>query len=509
MLNKKNGLIILIFALILSTSCKKEFTTIGNNLIDTPHFEGKLYQEAQVRIYDQPVDRVFSSDLGIKKYENLPYAALGFYNDERFGVLKADIATTLGYDHANLNKDLGDGINILGSKLIIPYFSHEEDEAYVLDSVYGDTTLDIGVYELTYLLPTYDPETNLEEPQKFYSDFDFSPYKDTLIGEILGFEVTNEPYYIYKRNDDGSFELDDNDEKIVKDSLSPRMVIDLNNDFFQQKIFDHSGEDILTNPELFRDYFRGIYIEAKTTGETGRMMLMPLDEAEILIEYTYEKPDPETEEGFETLYKEIKLSLGKPRVNHYENTWTSEMQTALENSDFINGDAQIYIKGDAGSEAVIQLFNNSQLRELRRQDWLINQAELYVYVDKIASEQLLAKAQRLLIYNYDTQNHVDDVYFSENINNNNSALNGKLIVDDNGDMFYKFGITRHIRNVIKNDSVNANLALRVIAKDVPGILNQKDMFIDPDAFDPKGIILQGNQSADKPPVLKIYYTDPE
>jgi len=522
MLNKRKGLIILIFALILSTSCKKEFTTIGNQLIDTPHFEGKLFDEAKVVIYDQPVDRVFASqiinDFPHPSYLNLPYASLGFYNDDKFGLLNAAFATTLNPDEKDFSKDLGDNINILSSKLIIPYFSHTEDEAYVLDSIYGDSTLDIQIHELTYLLPGYDPDSNLEEKRVFYSDFDFTPYKGTLIGEANAYEINNEPYYIYKRNDDGTFELDDDGEKIVKDSLSPGLVIDLDNNFFQQKIFDHSGEDVLSNTNMFRDYFRGLYIEALESGETDRFLMLPLDEAKILIEYTYDEvddngtPNYPNDDTVETKYNEIEMSFAPPYVNHYQNTLSPEAQTALNNSDIVNGDEKIYIKGDAGAEALVQLFDEQQLRELRESDWMINQAELYIYVDENEAQQMLSNPERLYIYNYDKKYFIDDAItkiYPDNYQNNYLTLDGHLKKDDNGQAYYKFGITRHIRNVIKNDSLNARLAIRVVPETYPDSLKIKDVFLDPDAFLPAGTVLHGNLSAVKPPVLKIYYTDPK
>jgi len=517
MLNNKNGLIVLIFALTLITSCKKEFHTIGNQLIDTPKFEGKLYKEALIHIYDKRVDSVFSSKiLPNSDYNNLWHASLGFYNDDKFGLLKADLVSCLKPDAKAFAKDLGENINILGAHLIIPYFSHkDQDDTYVLDSIYGDSTLDINIYELTYLLPTYDANTNLEERKKYYSNFDFSPYKGDLIGEVTDFEVNNEAYHIYKRNDDGTYELDDNGEKIVQETLSPRLVIDLNNDYFQQKIFDHSGEDILSNYDLFRDYFRGIYIEAMTTGETNRFMLIPLDEAEILIEYTYDEtddngtPNDTSDDTVETKYKEIKMPFATPQVNHYENTLTAEAQTALNNSDLINGDEKVFVKGEAGAEAIIQLFDEQQLRELRQKDWMINQAELYVYVDKTENDEMLANPERLLIYNYDNQDFLQDIRFDENADNNCAALNGFLKTDDDGNTYYKFGITRHIRNVLKKDSMNARLALRVMPEAIPERIRKSDVFLDPDAYLPMGTIIYGNQSAVKPPVLKIYYTDPE
>ena len=59
MLNRNKSLIVLFISILFITSCKKEFTTIGNNMIGTPHFEGKLFEGSKVITYDKAVSSVF------------------------------------------------------------------------------------------------------------------------------------------------------------------------------------------------------------------------------------------------------------------------------------------------------------------------------------------------------------------------------------------------------------------------------------------------------------------
>ncbi len=519
MLNKQTGLIILIFALILSTSCKKDFTTIGNKLIDTPHFEGKAYNEIKVTTYDQRVDRVYSTLAGVGSPSNLNVQAVGVYKDAKFGLLKADLASVILPDIYKFENNLGDNIKILGAKLLVPYFSRAVNdngtEHYELDSIFGSSRFEIKIHELTYLLPSYDPDANLEERRKYYSDFDFSPYKGDLIGDSVSFGISSQAYITYKRNKDGSFELDDNGELIVKDSLGPHMQIKLDTTYFRQKIFDHAGEEVLTSLEKFKDYFRGIYIEAIPENNDGRFLMMPFNKGKIVIQYTYDEvndndtPSDTSDDTIETIYKEINLPFGTPMVNHYENTLTAYAQNQLDNSDLINGDQELVIKGDAGSEAIVKLFDDQQLRELRLKDWMINQAELYFYVNENESSELLKPAEKLLLFNYDDQQNLIDIYAPENTDNGYAEYDGNLETDDQGRQYYRFGITRHIRNVLKLDSTNVRLGLRVYS-DMKKSLKSGDLFLDPDAYNPKGIILYGNQAGilDRP-VLKIRYTDPE
>jgi len=519
MLNTHKGLIIILLTLILTASCKKDFTTVGNHLIEKPRFEGKLFTDAEVKIYDQQIDKVYSCNSGNENGNNLPVQSIGIYNDAVMGKLKADLATSITPLSNIFSNDYNTNVEILNAQLVVPYFSHTytdeqnpDKQNYELDSIYGNNPFEIKIYELTYLLPSYDPATNLETHRRYYSDFDFTPYKGRVIGDTLSFETSSEPVYVYKRNEDGSYELDDDGERIVSDSLTPRMRINLDKNFFKEKIFDHWGEDILIDSDRFKDYFRGLYIEAVEENNDGKFIIAQFDAAKIQIDFTYETvddnetPDDTSDDTTKRVFRTIELRLSTPMVNHYENLINTDAQTALENSDPVNGDAQIYLKGDAYSEAVVQLFNEQQLRDLRLNDWMINEADLYIYVDQNMTSDLLAKSQRLLIFNYDEKTNLADINAPENFDNDFAIYDGYLQEDEDGQEYYKFGITRHIRNVIENDSTNVKLGLRVCSS-ISQNIKINDLFLDPDAYNPTGIVLFGNQSGIKPPVLKIYYTE--
>jgi len=517
---KESGFIMLIVALIFNTSCKKDFSTIGNGLIDNPLFEGKLYDEALVKIYDQRVEKVLSVSSSEILAPNLSVTSFGIYKDNKFGTLTADIIASVSPDAVKFNKEFGQNVKLIGAQLIVPYFSHTKTEngetIYELDSIFGNQPFDIKIYEQTYLLPSYDPNHNLEIKRHYYSDFDFAPFKTTMIGDSLDFEVSNLPYITYKRDNEGNLELDDDDNPIVKDSLAPHMVIKLDTTYFRQKIFDHSGESILSNSQMFKDYFRGVYVEASSNTGEGSFIQFNFNQGKIIVQYTEEiendneTPNDTSDDFYETFYRELKLPLGEIIINHYENALSGYTQNALNNSDLINGDSEVILKGEAGSESVITLFNDQQLRELRLKDWLINQAELYLYVDENQTDEMLAQAQRIFLFDYDNKKHLADIFAPENTSDNNyKVFNGELNTDDDGNSYYKFGITRHIRNVLSKDSTNVKLGLRVISQ-IPSILKIKEFFRDPDAYNPKGVILYGNQTGTEfKPVLKIRYTDPD
>jgi len=525
MLHLKNSLIVLGMLLLFTTSCKKDFTTVGNQLIEQPHFEGKLYTDAKVKVYDQRVDKVFTT--------NLPLNAFGIYNDPVFGHLEADMVSAVqivgissgGTDAENslLDEGFGNNVKLVSANLVIPYFTHvktntDGTKEYIADSIYGHANFRLKIYENSYLLSGLDPNSNLINRRSFYSDFDFNPYKSTLIADSIHFRPNLSAYITYKRETDGTYKLDDNGLKIVKDSLAPHFVMPLDTTFFRTKIFDHDGEDIITNIDRFKNYFRGIYIDAIAENNDGRFIQLSTEKGQIIIGYTYEynndhgTPSDTSDDTVDTIYRELRINLTPPKVNTYTNNFSSDMLTAINNSDEINGDDKVYIKGDAGAEAVVTLFDNNQFRELKDKDWMINQAELIFYVDDNALTNTLSKTQRLLLYNYDTKQYLNDIYAPENTTSSNAYFDGTLKEDENGNHYYSFKITRHIRNILKNDALNAKLGLRVVSViDGSKNLSNNNFFLAPDAFNPSGTILYGNQTtiSDKKPILKIYYTDPK
>ncbi len=508
MINKRIILSISLLLLLVNVSCKKTFNTVGNGMIDPPDFEGKIYDQAKILTYDEPIDSVFST--------NLPVHALGELELPAFGDLKAEFITTLSPDPKFAGDSIGTNIKILSAEVLIPYYSRNIDDngntVTVLDSVYGNGTVDIKIHELGFLLPSYDPNTNLEERRKYYSNFDFTNQFITQIGDTVDFHPSMDSYITYKHESDGSIALDDNGDPIVKDSLGPHFSVDIDTSFIRHKIFDKIGDVVLQNKSAFQDYFRGIYFEITDKAQDGRFMMMNFHLGKIHVAFTHEvindngTPDDPSDDFSEEKYDEINLRFDLPKVNYYENDLSPQMQTAINNSDQINGDDHIYVKGDAASGGVVHLLDSQEIIDMKSQGWLINKAELTFYVDESLSNQLLP--QNLILFDKVNEQILLDMADPDNITLNNKLFGGQLDEDENGQKFYRFKITQHLKNIIEKDAVNSDLSLRVISD--PASYIKAPNFTDPDNYNPKGVILHGNQSPNvsKRPKLVIYYTQP-
>ncbi len=512
MINKRIILSISFLFLLVNSSCKKDFNTTGNKIITFPDFEGKIYDQAKIITYDEKIDSVFAT--------NLPAHALGELDLPAFGKLKAEIATTLNLN-LSLTSDsvsIDSNLRIISAEILIPYFSQNVvdeagDESIQLDSVYGTGSLDIKVYELGYLLPSYDPNTNLEEKREYYSNFNFKNNLITEIADTVGFTPSLEPYITYQRNTDGTFELDDNGEKIQLDSLGPHFRIKVDTSFIRHKIFDKIGEFVLENKSAFQDYFRGLYFEVCNYSGDGRFMMMNFPAGKLHIAYMQkvindnDTVDDTSDDFTEDAYSEADFNFDVPKVNFYQNDMSSLMQTAVNNSDLINGDDRLYIKGDAGSGAVVRLFDDQELNKMKEEGWLINKAELIFYVDEDLSDELLP--ENLVLFDKTNEKPLLDMADPDNTDAANTLFGGSLEEDDEGNKYYKFKITQHLKNIVENQEVNVDLSLRVISD--PVAYAKSIVFTDPDNYNPKGVVLYGNQSSeiDKRPKLTIYYTQPD
>ncbi|NJW55232.1 DUF4270 family protein, partial [Salinimicrobium oceani] len=76
-------------------------------------------------------------------------------------------------------------------------------------------------------------------------------------------------------------------------TLDPALRLHLNKEFFQSKILDKGGSSELLNQNNFRDYFRGIYIDADQVNNEGTMMLLNLmhEAAGVVLYYKTKVPD--------------------------------------------------------------------------------------------------------------------------------------------------------------------------------------------------------------------------
>ncbi|MDG1966704.1 MAG: DUF4270 family protein, partial [Flavobacteriaceae bacterium] len=244
-----------------------ELETIKNVFLDIPFFTNvdDDDNDGVINIYD-----VDSTD---------PYS-----DSDGDGVSDAD-ESNLGQNPLDEDTD-GDGIlDGEDTESINPYAGRT---LYELDSLIGNTeaTFKLKVSELDYFLRPYDPDSNFEKFQKYYSNNtlpeNFSGY--TLFDDEVKIDSNELVFY----NEDDPETEEDDESEVVKERLTPRIRVELDHDFFQSKFLDQEGSQEISNLDNFKLYFKGIVLETYDFSDP-LLMILNFNEAEIRVVYEFQK----------------------------------------------------------------------------------------------------------------------------------------------------------------------------------------------------------------------------
>nr|WP_294927322.1 DUF4270 domain-containing protein [uncultured Flavobacterium sp.] len=559
--------ILLLATVAIFYSCDKEFNSIGDDLIGDNHFDLEA-EDYSVTAYNQKVTPVASN--------NLPINALGIYDNPVFGTTTASFNTQVTL--TSYPPSLGFEAVIDSVTLNIPYFidatktttSAEGKTTYVLDSIYGPETgiIKLSVYESGILLNNYN--ANNYDISQFYNtdrNSDFlkqATTNPTVFGERLN-NSTNTA-----ENDQFFFSSKPIIEKTAattttpesSKTIDPEMRLHLNKDFFKAKIFDAPASK-LAAPDVFKNYFKGLYFNVEKSGTSaGRMAMMNFIKGKITVFYKAKTTATDTAAESKTLV--INLAGSQNNVISTvslleESNPASDYTSATTNDD--TPDERLYLKGGQGSMAVIELFDKTdlihyddkgkpvngsngvydELDEIRNnvthKNWLANEANLVFTIDTQkmgtgSTDPKTAIPEPNRIYLYDLENntviadHVDDRTPAPNNDPKKSrtVLGGIINLDANKrGTTYKIRITNHIRNIIKNADVkNVKLGL-VVTEDINTITSAKldktktaqSIFSEipvASVMNPLGTVLfgsnipEGDDNYAKRVKLQIYYT---
>ena len=541
--------ILLLFVTILLVSCDKDFNEIGSDIIGENHFG--LEQDSTKGI------TAYNIDFGSVESNNLPINALGYYNHPFFGKTKASFVSQIVMD--TINPSFGANPTVTKVELSIPYFStlmstdaETGNRTYELDSIYGSFKIKLNVYESNYYLRDYSASSGFQETQKYFSgdQVDFDTYKnssrlnnDNSVNQNDAFFFSPEEIRTYKTVDGA---------QVVDTRSVPGMRLSLRTDFFQNKLFGSSAPGKLKNNTIFKEYFRGIYFKSEVSSSSpdqGSLALLDFKKGKIVVTY---KVDVTDDTGAVTIKeRQFSLSLSGNTVNFFENNYNPSYTSGLANSNMNLGDEKLYLKGGQGSMTVIDLFKKEDLKGYNAQGnligangvsdelddlrnpsngkkWLINEASLTFWIDKSV---MTGTAEPNRIYLYDLNNHrpLVDYYYdnsvSPNAKYNKYVHDGIIKKETTGDkrgIKYRIRLTKHIQNLIYNDSTNVKLGL-VVTESIGSINSAKlknpfssgNLLVDRAPFssilNPLGTVIYGsnpNVPVDKRLKLKIYYTKP-
>ena len=404
------------------------------------------------------------------------------YSDSDGDGLADVIERTNGTDPLNPDTD-GDGIlDNVDTDTINP---NQGATVYDVDSLIGnkDATFKIKVQELDYYLSTYDPSNNFETFLKYYSDDNII---ENFKGKVLfdgDVEINTSELVIYKDDDPDTDDVDESEE--VKERLSPRLRIPIDKNYMQTKIIDKEGDIDLINPDNFNLYFKGLFFSAYDFSDP-LMLILDYSQASLNIIYEFDQynkndtPDDTSDDTVDRVESVFKLNLGGNQINIFKNDPYSQeiIESTSTNSNELK---RVYLKGGEGIMMEIDLFKdldgNDILGEIKSNGWLINEANLTMYVDKSSIDLAggLVEPSRIYLYDIESKAPVID-YFIDNSQGrkpkDQKAVHGGLIEidEDKKGIKYKIRISEHVKNIIRNDSLNTKLGL-VVSSDITNAVN--------------------------------------
>ncbi|EGD33381.1 MULTISPECIES: DUF4270 domain-containing protein [unclassified Capnocytophaga] len=324
-----------------------------------------------------------------------------------------------------------------------PNNSNKNIKTYTLDSIYGNKNarFTLKVEELNYHLS--DTDSNLES-KIYYSNLSV-PTSNTLAEvTVQGF---SDQAIVRHQFDDPTTKEDES--KKEKDKLAPGIRIELSPSIFQTYLLNNEGSNVLRSNDSFRNLLKGIVISSSNFS-ADLLGLINLKNAKIEVIYTYLfKKDGK---DF-TKRKSYELNLtGGISFNKYN--VTNESLTLSQDI--------LYLKGGQGYVAEVSIpENNTVFKMLKEKKPIINQADLYLYVDK-ANVNIAQLPSYVLAYNADKGIILSDYRndLANKISSDYISI-GKLKKDAKGNYFYLVRITDHLTNIIKNNAENIKIGLAV------------------------------------------------
>ena len=300
---KKNKILLKNIALLavivtIFAACERDFASLDSDVVNS---ENTTHFNADVVTY--PIV-TYTKKITPFQSNRLPSHLIGNYNDPVFGSYSANFVGQLSPNI--FNPQFGENVILDSVVLTVPYYSRitgtnaDGGSDYALDSVYADTPIKLSIYQNNYFLREFDPNSDLNQSQKYYSngalsesvqinpadlegqliyDADFIPSEKQII--LKGFDEDGEP-----------------DSTFVAPSMRLHIQDAPSNTYWQQLLFDKEDEPELSNRNNFLNYFRGLYFKAENISGSGSMAMLNFNstDANLTVYYTSDK-DNTDEDG--------------------------------------------------------------------------------------------------------------------------------------------------------------------------------------------------------------------
>lgn len=564
-----------VFVLIFTSfiACDKDFSVVESDVLGEENLKFKTDTFSfQITAYNKNLEAL--------QINGLSSSLLGVYNDPAYGQSVASIITQI--TPSSYSPNFGTNPVIDSVVMSIPYYNRttgtdtDGNTTYtILDSLYGKKPNEdikpfkLTIYENKYFLRNFDPSTNLGQAQKYYSKADGS-INSTDNFALNGSSTINFDNHlgatilvdtITPSNNPIKTSLMVDEEKVTTQS-APAIRKKLEIPFWQTTIIAKQDHSDLSSPSSFSNYFRGLYFKAEPIAGDGSMVLLNLASSNITIYYSKDA----TVEG-ERTQATYSLSFNGNVLNTSINNYDSNYKAAISNPNTSVGDEKLYLKGNEGSMAVVDLFSgmvdytdingvtssipaldaflktyrtpldNGEYKKDKYGNYilkrLINDAQLLISEDVDmptygVDENDNDYHQFDRIYAYDIENNTKLIDYNFDSTSGNTTrpylstffhLGLRTTNELTNISKYKIRLTEHLNNILLRDSTNTKIGL-VLSNNVNSvnnadILNSQDEVTGVPATSillPRGTILYGTNSNvpnNRRMKLKVFFTEPK
>jgi len=527
---KKYGLLLALFFGIVS--CEKDLEDIAIGLIDNNYFSvGDSLIE--IVAYNVNID---SSRVDNNNISKTPLYLIGINRDAIFGSKKGVLISQIFLPVSGV--DFGDNATIDTVILDIPYYAIKngfQDAVdpdtgniindgdgnpiqvpnFILDSVFGNTSqeFNITVNELETFLNVLDPldPTNIKS---YYSNKEYQLKDELFSGDFLA-NRNDTVLYVLRKDLDGDPSTINQIDTIKALNGNPSMKFNLDENYFQNNFIGNQNSGVFDSNESFLRFFKGLYIDSN--GEDGALINVAVSNAKFTIYYTndiIEDEGADEDLNYNGILGETGVTVRTPqtmnfrfggvRTGKYVNDYAGfPIENYLLNPNKENGEEKLFVQGAAGSQVILELFTDENLEELRNENWLINEANITIYLDGNQNDEV---PNTLFLYNFDENSTLKDYIFD-----GPDVFNGSLEYDDAGNPErYKFRITRYISDILNlsDPKPSSKLALKNFSTTDTPAIPLLDTIVNDYNWIPKGVVLKGNlPNLDSKRIkLEIYYS---
>ncbi|WP_437823604.1 DUF4270 family protein [Tenacibaculum mesophilum] len=512
MIRKIGVLGISLLCLATITSCEKDFSEVGTNVINNDKFEtGEILLDVKITPIDTKNVQADNINATISDYW------LGVYNNPNAEKIEASIISQLGYIPNLNNKDTDTTVFNLDKVILkIPYQATslgttDGVTSFKLDSILGnpDIATNVQVLENETYLNTLNPS----DPSKrntFFSDNEY--LGDNVLSEGVIYELkpkATDTTFIFDRIDRSSSLTSTTTYKDTVRALNsqnlkvPFLAIPLDITKMKALFWDKFHRVEFASKEAFDNYFRGIKIVA--TGSDGSLVPLNLASSPTpSVDFLYTKSDIDGTTIKKTTEGTYSFPLSGVRNSIYKMTPAANPAPA---NNFV-------IQGTAGRIAEVEILDETKVQELKSNNWLINDASLTFYINQTINNDANVIPQQLFLYQNKkneaggiSPTQLTDAYVDP------ASFSGVLKkTDDDNPEKYTFRITDYISKLLsaEENTTTDPLVLKVYnPTDIPVVNNVLTTSVKSYNWNPRAVtLLDGNETTNgtKRAVLKISYS---